>query len=284
MMDYISQIVQSPWLIHKPAAQGFFSLLECSLRVGQWHSLNEYLSQTGDVSCYARSVHVTYNYSMSDADLPDDSIAVIEVFGVLYPWYSYGVEGLVKSALANEKIIGVVLVVDSPGGSVSYIDAVSRIISCSPKPVATVIKGMSASGCLWMTCGSGRIFVESPTCSSGSIGTMAIFIDFSGYWKKAGVVVHEVYADKSTLKNEVSRAAAEGRFDLYKKSLNELNEVFLQAVSRHLHLLYDGNNPLFQGRLFMGDAIISEGLAHQYGGLDDAVRWVYGRGIANGIN
>src|SRR5690606_30919548 len=78
-----------------------------------------------------------------------------------------------SEALANPKIRGIVLEIDSPGGEATGINELGKMIAAGArqKPVIAYGGGMVASGAYWLASAAGEIVVDE-TAMLGSIGVV----------------------------------------------------------------------------------------------------------------
>lgn len=114
-----------------------------------------------------------------------DGVAIIPVTGPIFPRANMMTEmsgatsittlmADYRSALANNEIGGVVLLMDSPGGAVSGIESFANAVAAGnkQKPTVTHVTGSSASAAYWIASASGEISVERSSLI-GSIGVVA---------------------------------------------------------------------------------------------------------------
>jgi protease-4 len=215
-------------------------------------------------------------------DAPDDTVAVVPLrremlkYGGMSSYGTLEIGGLIRTAGMMRNITGVVLDIDSPGGSVNAIyplvDAI-RSVQAQGKPV--VVHGdLVASAALYASVYADYIMANNDLSSEfGSIGVMVEFADFKDYFEQKGVKFHEVYADQSTHKNIEIREALEGNYDSLKANLlNPLAIKFQEAVKEQRgSKLLAGEPGLLNGKMFIGDDAVRVGLADRVGTLVDAV-------------
>ncbi|THC82821.1 hypothetical protein E7X23_25670, partial [Bacteroides fragilis] len=79
------------------------------------------------------------------ASLPQGAVVVLTCEGVLYSWETYRLERYISAAMANDRISGVVLFVNGPGGMITRVDVLEKLIRQSPKPIVAYITGVCAS-------------------------------------------------------------------------------------------------------------------------------------------
>ncbi len=238
------------------------------------------------IKAYATDpTYLVSRWELDDETLPEGSVAVIELEGVLYSWNTFALERWLLMAEQNPKIVGVVLWINGPGGMVAHVDVVASTIMDMTKPVATFVAGMMASAHFWIGTTADRIVVASPLCEVGSVGVMITWTSWKKYFEKNGIDVRDIYPDSADLKNREYRALEEkGDEDPIKQQLEQLHEVFARTVADNLGVEYDPKLPLFRGQIFTGSEALELGYVDQMGTLQDAVTWVLGRATANEAN
>lgn len=125
----------------------------------------------------------------------------------------------IDEAAKNDKIKGVLLVVDSPGGAVAPSIEVAYAIKRlkTKKPVVVYAKGTLASGSYYASIWADQIIVN-PGSMVGSIGVIMEGADLSGIMSKFGVKTQTVQAGKYKKIGTPDRAWTE-------YEINELNKV-----------------------------------------------------------
>ena len=95
---------------------------------------------------------------------------------------------LIEDAISNDEVEGVMLHVDSPGGSVAGTgdlgDAIRRL--ASEKPVFSFIEDLGASAAFWLASQGTKVFA-SRHADIGSIGVMAQVFDTNEFFREHGV-------------------------------------------------------------------------------------------------
>ncbi len=148
------------------------------------------------------SITKTYkvNYVRQDwSDEPKKKIAVIYAVGNIHsgrslPGQSIGDETYVEAlqnARKDENIKGIILRVDSGGGSSLASENIYREVTLckkgkNKKPVISSFSGVAASGGYYIACPSDKIFAE-PSSVTGSIGVVAAIPNLTGLFKKIHV-------------------------------------------------------------------------------------------------
>lgn len=174
----------------------------------------------------------------------------------------------IKAAQSNAGIKGIVLSIDSPGGSVNGTEELARTVATSGKPVIAWAHGMMASAAYWVGSQAKQVVISGRTSMVGSIGTMAVLQKQNN---ERNVVV---FADRSTRKNRSSLKAAQGDTEEYTKEiLNPLNDAFEAAVSRsRAGKINLQSEDVLTGAVYIGNKAIKVGLADRIGSFQYAVK------------
>ena len=226
-------------------------------------------------------------YSLDDPELPDDSVYVLDIRGAIFKestCCSVGTEDycrLLDQAYAHEKIIGIICLIDSPGGQLSGTPSLYDSIRRPDKPTVSVInEGLMASAAYWLACGSDEIYASQKTDQVGSIGVFVQFEDRTKEREAKGVKLVTVYSDRSSQKNRPFRDALAGDDTLLRDDLNQAADLFREAVEagRGAKLKAKTKNgpskpgpDVFEGGLFYASQAIDLGLIDGFGNLQTAL-------------
>lgn len=214
------------------------------------------------------------NNSISNA--PKGSIAVINLQGPLMkhdqecgPAGTASVASWIRQADMNPNIEGIILDVDSPGGTVDGTEELARTIASTKKPIVGYVNGLAASAAYWAISQCDEIIAGGKTSEVGSIGTMASWADMKPVFEKAGIKFHEVYASKSSDKNKVFRDAASGEYEGLIAELDQLNDVFHASVQKARPQVKEKT---LTGAVYLSTEAKKLGLVDSIGTMDDAIK------------
>jgi protease-4 len=209
--------------------------------------------------CSFTKVYGVTPYTSTDR-LDFESIVVIDVVGPIYKygsWYSWGsveLMDLIVRMANSERVKGIILNVDSPGGQAAGTADLAKTIRAvtAVKPVIAIIAdGMAASAGYWIASAAQEIYVTQPTDQVGSIGAYQTVVDLTDYYAKAGILVKDVYAPQSDDKNGTFREAVAGDESSMKEDLRFLVEHFISNVkaNRGGRLRMEEKEP-FTGKMY----------------------------------
>ena len=144
---------------------------------------------------------------------------------------SMTLSNMVREADASEKIIGIVLSIDSPGGMVSGTQELAEAVRNTSTPIVALVRdGYAASAAYWIASQADQVFVTNQTSQVGSIGAYLTFMDVRGYFEKEGIKIHEIYSRLSTEKNLAFRLARDE--EDYAQLQDELDEIVSAFTSQ----------------------------------------------------
>ena len=174
----------------------------------------------------------------------EDGIAIIPISGPiakrmnLFHNISGGTsaEMLIKEidkALADEDIDGILLSIDSPGGTVDGTKEVADLIfeSRGIKPIWAFASGTMASGAYWIGSQAERVSAFDTT-AIGSIGVVMSHYDYSEADSKAGIKRTFITAGKyKRIVNDAEPLSADGR-EYLQTMLNDYYNLFVSSVAQ----------------------------------------------------
>ena len=182
---------------------------------------------------------------------------------------------LLAAAAKDNAVKGLILSIDSPGGSVSGGEALHDAVAAFAvhKPVVVVMDGVAASAGYMIAVPAARIFASNATLT-GSIGVILQSPDVSGLLGKVGVNIDELVS--GPLKGQpsvVKPLSPEGRVML-QGVVMDLYGQFVDMVAAGRHMDAARVRELGDGRPYTGHQAVGLGLIDQIGDEHDARRWL----------
>ena len=202
------------------------------------------------------------------------SIGVVGISGPIMKYDNCGDLGtksysaLISQAQNNPNISGLLLVVDSPGGTVDGTQELAQQIKAFSKPKVVLVDGLMASAAYWIGSSADEVIANNETAMIGSIGTMISFADMQPYYEKEGVKFHTIYADASKDKNKAFDEARKGNYDLLKQTLNAINNEFISGVKNNRPALKES---ALTGKTFMAADAVDQKLIDNIGDFSYAL-------------
>lgn len=177
------------------------------------------------------------------------------------------VEKLLDHAEKSDRIHGVLLDIDSPGGAVDPSDVIFHRLmefkARTGKPVAARMNGLAASGGYYIAAASDSILAH-PTTLTGSIGVILQSLNMAGLFDKVGLdLVTITSAPNKDLLNP-GREMTEAEREILQGIIDDTHEQFVDAVVRGRGMEREAVRAMADGRILTARQALD-------GGLIDAV-------------
>lgn len=172
----------------------------------------------------------------------------------------------------DDKVRGVVLRINTPGGSARASEIIHREVSllAEQKPVVASFGTIAASGGYWIAAPTDTIFLQ-PLSVTGSIGVFGLTFHVHEAGGKLGIGFDHVttgpFADLGTPTRPMDEAGKE----IFRSFIDRLHEDFIKRVAEGRGLSREKSAELANGRVHTGKKALQLGLADELGGLGDAI-------------
>jgi protease-4 len=178
----------------------------------------------------------------------------------------------IEALATDSRIRGVVVRINSPGGSATASEAIRRALEslAGEKPVVISMGSLAASGGYWITC-IGRPIYAEPGTLTGSIGVFALKLSFGDLLKKVGLNLESVTLDESATTMSLERPwtpAEESRFQSF---VDDIYSNFLERVAESRGLTMEAVEAIAGGRVWSGVQARELNLVDHAGGIGEAV-------------
>jgi len=286
MLDRLFQILAANWLIDKKSFESHLlaitSILQgIEIKLESEEKNPYYVSYNSDGT--RQPIAIVDQWSLDDESIQENSVAVIPIQDSMFAWRTMRLYNMIKTAEANSQISSILFLISSPGGMVSQMDVTADLIKGLSKPTVAAIFEMATSAIMWLTSAMNYRIATSPIDIIGGIGVMTTIEDYSEYFKKLGIDIHEIYADKATGKNGEMRAYLKDKNEEpFKQKLNFINDYFHGYIQKNLGLKPE--SIVFDGGTFFAEEAKSLGLINEINSIDYALDYVYQLGIKNKIS
>lgn len=207
--------------------------------------------------------------------------ALVELRGVISPESLSSADNInagLQQAFKDEKTQGVILRINSPGGSpvqAGYInDEIHRLRAEYPEiPLYAVIEDVCASGGYYVAVAADRIYVDKASIV-GSIGVLMNGFGFTGAMEKLGVERRLLTAgENKAFLDPFSPTNAEQE-KYAKKMLDDIHQQFIRVVQEGRGKRLKEESEIFSGKVWTGQKSIELGLADATGSADYVAREV----------
>jgi protease-4 len=214
----------------------------------------------------------------------DSKIVLINIQGVMYEEQADNVYQQLRQARGDRSVKGIVVRVDSPGGTISASDQIYQEIrkyrQDKGKPVVAFMQGIAASGGYYASVACDEIVAE-PTAITGSIGVITGHFVFQELLEnKLGILpVFLTMGEKKDWPSSFHPPTDQELQYIRERLLKPAYDRFVQVVEegRQKVLPPDRVRQLADGSIYVAPQAMDVGLIDQVGYLDDAVDLVTSR-------
>lgn len=179
---------------------------------------------------------------------------------------------LLKLARTEPRIKGVVLKIDSPGGSAASSDLIHRQVTllAEKKPVVAYFSNVAASGGYYIATAASTIVAQGTTMT-GSIGVFAIRPRVTHLLEKQRIYFETMKTAPSADLFSPLRPPTEQEKERIRAHVRATYDRFIQVVSEGRKISKEEADQHAQGRVFLGVEAKNRGLVDQIGDLKSAV-------------
>ncbi len=189
----------------------------------------------------------------------------------------------IRQSASDSSVKGLVVRIDSPGGSVHGSDAMMQALvkARETKPVVASMGSVAASGGYWTSLGSSLVFADRTTIT-GSIGIFTVKPAMAGLLSKIGISVKHFGIGPHEDAQGSIRPWTPSDHKAIELSLARYYGLFLDNTAQARSLPRQAMLHLAEGRIWFGDEAVANHLVDRLGGLlpaMDAARQQAGIGI-----
>ncbi|MGL5377602.1 MAG: signal peptide peptidase SppA, partial [Cetobacterium sp.] len=176
-----------------------------------------------------------------------------------------------NTASKDDSIKGIVIRVNSPGGSALASDIIYNSIKKVEKPVYISIGNVAASGGYYISTAGKKIFADKNSIT-GSIGVVSLIPNFKNLTEKVGVNINNLSFGKySDLYSVTSEMTEERKQKIYSSNF-KVYEEFLSKVSVGRNLSLEEVEKIAQGKIWLGEEALDNGLIDSIGGINKTIQ------------
>lgn len=217
----------------------------------------------------------------SDAPLPGKHTALVDLSGVIAADAQANAEVInlgLKNAFESSGTVGVILRINSPGGSpvqaATINDEIHRLRQKYPQtPIYAVIEDICASGGYYVAVAADQIYVDKASIV-GSIGVLMDGFGFTGTLEKLGIERRLLTAGENKGFLDPFSPLDPTQRDYAKTMLGEIHNQFVEVVRKGRGKRLKESPELFSGLVWTGARSIELGLTDALGSVDYVAREV----------
>ncbi len=280
------RIISDSLLVQNPADAVSFNLIDDTLYLDQVKDLLYEVTEL-DKEEELRAVSFT-EYARSneleklEEELSEkDKIAVIVAEGTIMSGKSDDntmgsatINKALRKARKDKSIKGVVLRVNSPGGSALASDVMWREVELlrEEKPIIASMSDVAASGGYYISMGCDTI-VAQPNTITGSIGVFGLLFNSQKLLnEKVGITIDRVNTGAYSDLGSVTRPMLTKEEKIIQKGVDDIYKIFTHKAAIGRNMSVEALQEVASGRVWSGVEAQKNGLVDVLGGLDTAIK------------
>ncbi|MBK6327346.1 MAG: signal peptide peptidase SppA [Chloroflexi bacterium] len=208
-----------------------------------------------------------------------DAVAIVRIEGTILSGdqSSSGGEAVsgrvirdLENAAGDPSVKAIILLVDSPGGSVTGSAQIWEALQTIEKPIVVSMVGVAASGGYYVSAPADYI-IARPDTLTGSLGVIMTLYDASELIDKVGVKVIDITSGENKAMGSTWAELTPGQRAILESITNEAYEEFVRVIADGRHLSEEEVRVLADGRVYSGRQALANGLVDQLGNFQDAI-------------
>ncbi len=260
--EILQHIINTPLMI-KPSVLEV--ILSGGLEIQAGYGLSERSQAQNNYSGGTTAVIPVYGVlSYRNVDIFDMLFGEVTTYTQIRDWF--------QAALDNPDVEKVIMDIDSPGDEVAGVFDLTDFIyeARGKKPIYAIANEDAYSAAYAIASAADEIYL-SRTAGVGSIGVIAVHVEFEKMFEKQGIKHTAIYAGER--KNDFSpysKLTAEA-FKIAEKNVNETYNLFVNTVARNRGLSETAVKGT-EAAIFMGNDAVKAGLADAVMPWDQAIK------------
>lgn len=222
---------------------------------------------------------IGFDMSNAESELNGPHTALIDIDGTIEagsPGAADSVISALNRAFSDSGSVGVVLRVNSPGGSPVQAgminDEMARLRKAYPqKPLYVVVDEICASGGYYIAAAADRIYVNKASIV-GSIGVLMDGFGFTGLMDKLGIERRLMTAGENKGFMDPFSPQTSKQKEYAQEMLNEIHQQFISVVRQGRGTRLKETPEMFSGLFWSGAKAVEIGLADGFGTVDSVAR------------
>ena len=212
--------------------------------------------------------------SSSGINYSKDHVAIINIDGEISSNGPVNVESIIphiEKAINNNACIGIILKINSPGGSATQskiiFDEINKFKKINDKKIYTVIEDVGASGGYYIAASGNMIFANASSIV-GSIGVRLDSFNITSLMEKLGIESQVISSGKDkTMLDPFSKLTKQHKLHL-EILLKSIHDQFINDIQKSRSGKIDKNN-VFTGLFWTGTEALKIGLIDEIASVYD---------------
>jgi len=236
-----------------------------------------------DVSFFQLMGQMMSGPAGSSGRIKDNTIAVLHLFGPIVDGkkaspgriVSGPTVAAIEKLIDEDKVEGVVIRINSPGGSATASEAVRQALVklTKAKPCVVSMGSVAASGGYWISCIDAPVLAENGTIT-GSIGVFSMKFSTGALMRRMGVHIESILLDDSAGLFALDRPWNAEDTEALQGAIDAVYDRFTKLVSDARGIKMKKVKEIAGGRVWSGAQAKRLKLVDRLGGVDDGLAMV----------
>ncbi|AAZ68652.1 signal peptide peptidase SppA [Ehrlichia canis] len=189
-------------------------------------------------------------------------------------------DSLLKKIAKDSHVIGLILNINSPGGTITGSEILYQNIRniAKNKPVVAVLNDLAASGG-YMTAIAADYIIARHTTITGSIGVLMQYFGVSSLAEKMGISLKSIKSSNLKAATSPFEEFTKEKEESIRRIVNESYNYFIDIVADRRKMEKSQVLKIADGSIYTGSEALSIGLVDQIGGEDEAISWFQSQNI-----
>lgn len=224
---------------------------------------------------------MAFDFGGANMEKVSSHTALIEIDGTIEAGGAGAADAVIPAlnkAYSDEGSVGIILHINSPGGSPVQAgminDEIGRLRKIYPqKPLYVVVDEICASGGYYIAAAADKIYVNKASIV-GSIGVLMDGFGFTGVMEKLGVERRLMTAGENKGFMDPFSPQTPRQKSYAQEMLNEIHQQFIDVVRKGRGTRLKETPDMFSGLFWSGTKAVEIGLADGFGTVDSVARTV----------
>lgn len=181
------------------------------------------------------------------------------------------IEKKIEKLRKIDNVEGVVLRINSPGGSALESHKIYSLLENLDLPIYVSMGSVAASGGYYIAMAGEKVFADESTIT-GSIGVVSMVIKTDKLLNKFDINIDRIEKGKNAGLFDPNRPLNAEEVEVIRNGMNDLYIEFKDIVTKNRGIKSEELEKLASGRVWLGDEAKSNGLIDEIGGLDDTIK------------
>ncbi|MBW2977299.1 signal peptide peptidase SppA [Candidatus Woesearchaeota archaeon] len=180
---------------------------------------------------------------------------------------------LIEKASENPSIKGILLNINSPGGSAVASKEIADAIKKVNKTTVAIIREVGASGAYWIASATDQLIANEMSIT-GSIGVLGSYLQFSGILERYNITYQRLVGGQFKDIGSPYKDLTKTERNILQEKINKIHDVFIKSVAENRNMSFERMKLISTGEFFLGSEAFELNLIDQVGDIETAKEYL----------